>query len=328
MDDRIKRWATANLKWVFLAYCIAVLVLLVFLRACGDKWWPVTPLLYGPMWLAAVPLIFLIPAAIVYRQRLLWILLLLSILFNASLMKLKFHWSGAPPAHSMAFLTANVDGEPRTAEGLLAIMSHGHVDFLGMQECPPDHPIALMKIGEWDIRAGRGLCIASHFPIRYFESMQDEHNWRDVMMRCDVDTPQGVVHVFNVHLETPRKEIEAFMGRSSSAPGTMQQWLSFRQRQARAVRDKIDEVSGPKIVMGDFNLIEMSRIYQQNFGDFNDAFDCTGLGTGHTKMLKLWGTRIDHILTRDGMVPEACEVQKDVGSDHLPFMAWVTMKGK
>ena len=97
--------------------------------------------------------------------------------------------------------------------------------------------------------------------------------------------------------------------------------LARRRRESEAARRRVDQAAGPRIVAGDFNLVETSAIYRTYWGDLSDAFAAAGLGFGNTKSTRLWGVRIDHILTDGSLRATACRVGQDLGSDHAPVIA-------
>ena len=45
------------------AYVVGTLVVWVALRACGDRWWLPTLMLFGPRWVYGLPLVVLAPLA-------------------------------------------------------------------------------------------------------------------------------------------------------------------------------------------------------------------------------------------------------------------------
>src|SRR5258707_8361859 len=57
---------TAILSWLYL---ILILALWAFLRIAADRWWVATLLLFGPLWVFALPLAILLPAALLFRPR-------------------------------------------------------------------------------------------------------------------------------------------------------------------------------------------------------------------------------------------------------------------
>jgi vancomycin resistance protein VanJ len=325
---RVPAWAGMAVNALCLIYFAGLAALWLLLRFAGDRWWPVTPILYGPKWIWGMPMLLLVPAAAIARSRISSVAIIASVFVAGSVMGVRVHWPwhGAPRQNEIRVLTANVDGKAQTGDGLMDIMSRENVDIVALQESPANHPIALMKLADWDVRATGEEVIASRFPIRHVETLKNAEGWRTVMLRCDVDTPAGILHVFDIHLDTPRWEIDAFMFHSRQTPRDMREGLAARRELAEKVAREIAKVPGPHLLMGDFNLVQESAIFRDNFGDYTDAFDACGVGMGNTKMQRLWGARIDHVLVRDGPVPIWCAVQPDVGSDHLPFLAAISLR--
>src|SRR4051812_45347510 len=61
------------LCWLYLATVLGLWLLLHF---AGDRWWIATLLLFGPLWVFALPLILLLPLALFLRRRSLPVLML------------------------------------------------------------------------------------------------------------------------------------------------------------------------------------------------------------------------------------------------------------
>src|SRR2546421_9115546 len=57
--------------WVYLVFAFSLWLLV---RAGGDRWWLATVILFGPRWLALLPLAVLVPAALIARRRAMWTL--------------------------------------------------------------------------------------------------------------------------------------------------------------------------------------------------------------------------------------------------------------
>jgi endonuclease/exonuclease/phosphatase (EEP) superfamily protein YafD len=74
-------------------------------------------------------------------------------------------------------------------------------------------------------------------------------------------------------------------------------------------------------VAGDFNMPIESAIYRRDWADFHNAFSEAGFGWGWTKWTRLFGVRIDHVLSRDGLVCTRAWIGGKTGSDHRPLVA-------
>ena len=98
-----RRWpstAVAVCTWLYVA---AVLVVWLLLRFAGDRWWFATVMLFGPRWLCAVPLAALVPAAALFRRRMLWVLGATAIVVVGPIMGLCLPWARLRPATDHRF---------------------------------------------------------------------------------------------------------------------------------------------------------------------------------------------------------------------------------
>lgn len=150
-----------------------------------------------------------------------------------------------------------------------------------------------------------------------------------VAIRYTIELPHGEVQLFNLHLFSPRRGLQAVLDgdnvlNASNAP-SVQAMLSARDNEARLAKEWISRFPGPKIVVGDFNTPVESVIYRKYWSWLDNAFSTTGLGFGFTKITELrgwsYGTRIDHVLSTPPWRPQRAWVGRDVGSDHLPLVA-------
>jgi endonuclease/exonuclease/phosphatase (EEP) superfamily protein YafD len=96
---------------------------------------------------------------------------------------------------------------------------------------------------------------------------------------------------------------------------------TLRDVEATLARRWVDAGRAPTIVAGDFNTPVESRIFQEHWGDFADAFSRAGNGLGMTKYNGWIRIRIDHVLTDDAWRAARARVWTDVGSDHRAVIA-------
>lgn len=95
-------------------------------------------------------------------------------------------------------------------------------------------------------------------------------------MRAEIETSAGTIHVFNFHLPTPRDT----------------DFIS-RRRASKIVRNWVDRIEGPMLVVGDFNMPVESAVYGEFWSDRQNAFSTTGTGWGWTKHKSWYGVRLD-----------------------------------
>ena len=146
--------------------------------------------------------------------------------------------------------------------------------------------------------------------------------------RATLATPAGVVRVGVVHLETPRDALDNF-GDLSTIPTlgpVTRQNTEQRELESRVAREWIFRGEAlPTIVAGGFHLPIESAIYRRHWSGLRNAFSRGGLGIGNTKRTRRWGIRIDHILTTDDFVTHHARIGRDVGSDHRPVSAELSL---
>jgi endonuclease/exonuclease/phosphatase (EEP) superfamily protein YafD len=140
-------------------------------------------------------------------------------------------------------------------------------------------------------------------------------------VRFEISAPSGRFQLLNVHLPTIRDGIEALTPGGSSG---LQQFAVNRKKSmhgSRTARKKVRHETGPVIVAGDFNLPVESAIYRANWGDLRNAFSMCGRGFGHTKAIRLFAIRIDHVLTSEHWgCATARVVSSPYGGDHAPLV--------
>ena len=295
------------------------------LGTVGDRWWFATIVMYGPRWIWAMPLAILIPAAAVIRPRLLWLLAIAGVVVIGPVMGFCVPWptmAGEPAgAFTIRVLTCNAGGGNLRPGALAELITATRPDVVALQEgSVRSLPAECWPVG-WHLRT----TVASRYPIRKVEKLErDKLGGDGFVTRFDLDTPGGLVHFFNLHLETVREGLEAVLS-SKSRPWRAAPELSanidLRASESEAASGWASEVSGPVLIAGDFNLPCDSGIFRLFWSTYTDAFSSAGLGFGYTKFTRWHGIRIDHILAGSGWCCRRCWVGPDVGSDHRPVLA-------
>jgi endonuclease/exonuclease/phosphatase family metal-dependent hydrolase len=127
-----------------------------------------------------------------------------------------------------------------------------------------------------------------------------------------------------VHLDTPRWGLEGIM--HGQHVDEMRTNIALRDTGSATLINWLIDAPALTIVAGDFNMTTESVIYQKHWKPyFTDAFEEAGFGWGHTKHTRWHGVRIDHILHGPVLRCKECRVCTDVGSDHLPVMAVLSL---
>ena len=173
--------------------------------------------------------------------------------------------------------------------------------------------------------------ILSKYP---FDEVESPVLAQDSIKACDVDAPGGNIRVVNMHLSSLRftrndsqliESMNTPSGRKKRIKSVTKKLdVGFRShaRQARAVRQVLDETPGDVLVMGDMNDTPGSFAYRTVCGDdVRDAWADTGFGPIYTFHAHHLYVKIDHILYRGDMRVLSCRRDKKGESDHYPMVA-------
>lgn len=154
-----------------------------------------------------------------------------------------------------------------------------------------------------------------------FPESQNNAIYADIVISSDT------LRIYNVHLQSlsfrlgsvKREEPQRLYKRLGRA-------LAKQEDQAMILVDHFKGTKHKKIVSGDFNNTQFSRIYHKLKGDFNDTFQEKGIGLGSTYNLRFLPFRIDFILVDPGFEVTAHKNYDVQLSDHLPVMASFRLK--
>lgn len=320
--------------WGYLAFLIAVVAVL---HLCADRWWFGTVLAYSPRWVVAWPSGILLPFALVWRRRLCLPLVAGAVIILIPIMgwELPTLSPAANGDHPVRIVTCNVGGGHVEAWQIPLMITRHSPDVVMLQECASELQINWPQ-GWSEIRAG-GLLIASRFPLQ--EAFQAANNhppspWPPVNgLVCRIKMAAVEIAVCNVHLLTPREGLTTVADRwiliNPSRKDAVEREIVYRDAESRELRAQLADLRTPLIVAGDFNMSRESKIYCDHWGDLTNAFSERGWGFGYTKTTWFgpihFSTRIDHVLASSEWAVDACWTDKDIGSDHLPLIADLTV---
>lgn len=145
----------------------------------------------------------------------------------------------------------------------------------------------------WHVRRAGELLVASVYPI---ERVEVSHcRWPppklpskgDVnAIYCILATPDTNVGFCAVHLDTPRRGLEAVLDRRKVLD-LAQVWyantrIHYRRRESEDLARWLGGSTEPKIVASDWNMPTDSRIYREFWVGYANAFGRAGFGYGHT----------------------------------------------
>ena len=304
----------------------------------GERWWLATALLFGPRWVWAAPLAGLIPAAILWHRRSLWVLAAAMIVVVVPVMGFSVPWRqlrSAPPAQiRVRVLTCNIHNQ-KNGERLRKLIEETRPDIVAIQE-PTSAIEQGFEKGQWKVRQGPGLLVAVRLPydVSFLRTLIPKDSARisdGVASTVRINTPQGPIEFISLHLASPHAALDKVREWDAKAAAMMQQNSSIRWQTSRSLRKYIDGLNMPTLIAGDFNLNVESPIYRECWSSLCDAFTDAGFGFGYTYRIHTTQTRIDHIMGASGWRATRCWVGPDVGSPHRPVIAdmeWSGHEGK
>lgn len=313
-------------------YFVSVVGIVCLLWGAGDQWWPATLFLFGPRWPILVPLLLLIPLALLFRRRSLLGQFAALVLAAGPYMGLSLPWErvadyfAPPPDLTLRLVTYNCGGA--TDEAVVRMVQTVQPDLLTLNEWHGSRALPeALTAGRHVSRAG-GNVVISRLPIEAAEGLQSEalKPWEQRAMRCRLRTAVGPIQIVCLHLETPRKGLSEVVDSRWRGLEALRQNTAKRRAESLLVSRFASEFSGPAIVAGDFNTPVESRIYQSQWAGWQNAFSRAGCGLGHTKYTRLYGIRIDHVLVSSHWRVISARVGPDLGGDHRPVVAELALR--
>jgi vancomycin resistance protein VanJ len=308
------------------AYCAALIAIWSFVRIDGDRWWPATMILFGPRFILLLPMIALVPLAIVVYRRLLWFLLIMAIAIVGPFMDLRITRRGLFPAdrqsETVRILTLNTHFDFTNAKKLKELIGQTKPDIVALQEWEPINRQIIFSDPYWHTIQTPEALLASPYPIRLAGLPMGEADVTEgVTYRYAVELPSRTVYMYSVHLSSPHNAFRNVLHHERYAVARLTFNSVARRREATSLRNESDDDT---ILVGDFNLPRDSTIFRSEFSAFSDAFTEAGLGYGLTYFSRWTAVRIDHIIMGKNWQCQHCWVAPDIGSPHRPVIADLT----
>lgn len=328
-----------------LAYPAALLLVVLAFRGIGEQWWVTLVALYLPRAGFALPLPLALAAQYFWGPRKLLAAQVLSVLLLLfPLMGLNLGLGGVLTGSrepAIRIISFNVKYTRSGADVLAGQVRETGADILALQDAGDGLDVALQHALEgWVVRLDGEFILATRLPVRdvYVPPALEYSGGSGLphYVQYSVDTPLGLVDVFNVHPTSPRPGLEEVRGAGlrgeilsgrllAGAARDSVEWNAYRRaRQVAGVAARAAASPNPVIVAGDTNLPGLSRILGEHLGRFNDAFEKAGVGFGYTYPARLPWMRIDRILTNDHLTATRFRVGLAARSDHLGVFAELT----
>jgi len=325
-------------RWLHrLAVSSAGVIVVLYLITCqlGDRVWWALPFLYGPRWFLSLPLLGVIPWLLVAPRRGIIPACVAATLVIFGLLDFRLGFGrltvGAGTPFRVLELNAGASSGGSPSPGAIrAEFQRLSPDLIVVAECG-NGPLrdTLRAISGFEFRLSvTSLCLLSRGRVLAWEERDPMDIWirsgAGAIVRAVVESPAGALRIGLVHLETPRDALDNYPDLSTIPTLGDITRANMRQRESEsraALEWILAAPERPTIIAGDFNLPVESAIFRRYWGDFRDAYGRAGVGSGHTKETRWWGSRIDHILTSSDVGTRQSFIGRDVGSDHLPLVA-------
>jgi endonuclease/exonuclease/phosphatase family metal-dependent hydrolase len=315
-----------------IAYPLAIAGVIAALAFVGEEWWATTVALYLPRVAFAAPLPFLALALLVWGPR--WLLVgqaAAAALILFPLMGLEL--GGAQPearGPTLTLLSYNVDhGQVDRPEVRKEIVASGaDVVLLQGTDSRIIEPLQAFFADHETRRVGE-FFVASRFAIKDVHEPPGLHSGNHAgFIRVTLETPLGLVDVYNVHPASPRRGFEAIRGEPSTGSARVEKNAAVRARQVAALAAHARAAAHPVIIAGDTNLPGLSPLLREHLGRFQDGFTEVGRGFGYTFPAHRWlpWMRIDRVLAGPELRFVRFAVGERRGSDHLCVIAELTTR--
>ncbi len=289
---------------------------------------PIAAINYGVPFLFA-PLVIALPLAALSRSRAA-VLVTLAVLVLAVALYGPFFTPRftAPPPLTGGPLTAmafNLGADnPQPAQNVAAIAKQ-QADVVAVEEVIPLTARALRAglAGLYPymlLEPGRDTGILSRYPIVASEVFRPAGFGREAV-QATLDVNGTPVQVIVVHPEPP------LAVQPPGWPVPIGLDTAELERQIAAIAERAATLSGPVVVLGDFNMSDQSPGYSQLRAVLRDSFREAGTGFGFTFPIAQPGggpgplTRIDYIFYSRALYVEQADVVCEGGSDHCYVVA-------
>jgi len=172
--------------------------------------------------------------------------------------------------------------------------------------------------------------IFSKYPIVGSGSLNFPNSLNNAIY-ADILYHGDTLRIYNLHLQSyrlhPSRRLPLQMVKGRLYNRVAQTFIK-QQEQAAMVEEHMASCPYKKILCGDFNNTQFSRVYRMVRGEMQDSYAEKGKGFGMTYKLKFLPLRIDAILA-DPSLEVVAHKNFDVRmSDHYPLMAAFRIKAK
>jgi vancomycin resistance protein VanJ len=304
-----------------------ILVYVILRWLAGDSLWYLDALGYVLPWIL-LPTALLLPAAVCSRSRVLICFAALPaavFLFTYGPLFLP-RWPVDEAEPSFAVMTYNVCYKNKDEQAIAESIVAEEPDVVVLRELQAPMAEALEgRLGQrYPYRRIEDGCgFFSRFPILSYEAFPLSEGAYDLAQQLELEVDGRQVSFLSVHPMVPRIEWFHPLGLPWGVPSDLAS--GGRDADMEAVVGVVDSLTGPLVVLGDFNLADQHRLYQQVTSQLVDSHRESGWGMGFTFSpfggpgLPMW--RIDLVLHSRHLVALSTQIGDFGGSDHRPLVA-------
>jgi endonuclease/exonuclease/phosphatase family metal-dependent hydrolase len=209
-------------------------------------------------------------------------------------------------------------------------------DILCLQEAAKGELIARRFNMKHSLHASKSsLWLLSRFPILQHGEIEGQESSPSCMW-ADIQTPQGMLRVYNMHLVSNRvtnttEELLQTTGLPKEKAWNNVRFIVNRYKrttrkraiEARLLREHMDKSPYPAIVAGDGNDTPLSHTFHVLSSGLKDSFRQRGSGISTTYKSTLPLLRIDYILGTQQIHFKDIETHQLYYSDHYPVSSGI-----
>lgn len=329
--------------WASVVYLIVLCGVLYALEHCGERQWFLGALLYLPAegWL--LPLMILVPLALLVRPSvcLLHVAAVVAVYFGYQGLSAGIVAEASGDTPTLTVVTANIG--QRRMRALEEFLYEKDADIIVFQEAKYPERRAQWQLPDFYYGDESEFTIASRYPITQ-SGVVPGLNFRGhpVAAWFELDYGGQPIVVYSVHMPTPRPFLRqmasgGFMSAVLSCGGFLnddfrhdcRDYWKTRFELGRGLLAALKNERRPLIVAGDFNTPDHGALYKLFAADFTDSFAAAGSGSGKTFPANAHGyasqigpwMRLDYLFAGREWRPLACEVEPFAAAQHLSVMA-------
>jgi endonuclease/exonuclease/phosphatase (EEP) superfamily protein YafD len=322
-------------------YVITLVIYLVLRSIFGDRFWWLS-LVNTFAYMLFLPLLVLLPVALLFRARL-YTLRLLPVALVGGL------WYGPyylpkpveiASDRTIRVLTHNVWGNNHDLRRMEDWIRQSNADLVLLQEISPAYAadslpnlldIYPYQFSQPDSSRWGGNITLSRFPIVSREYIDLQTPNTPYPQRIVIDVNGQKLTIYNVHLAFPRGRVRL---PSVATNFYLTVFFGFddkiRNKQIDGLLQQLEKEPYPYIVGGDFNTSDQSATYGKLAQRLRDSFRERGIGMGGSWPVSTARglpafippiIRIDYLWHSDGLRAVEAYQGAPTGSDHLPLFA-------